>query len=337
MRERASLIACLIGAATLTSAFLLARVIWVARPGAAEVEAGGPQATTDKHSSLRDQLFGLRYVAYSPTGWNPENPKSVFPTDESLRKDLKVLREAGFDGLVTYGGRVSTATPRIAEELGFRGILLGVWNPNDVVEMEEIKLSARSNIVVGIIVGNEGLMFKRYDLQSLQNAMDTMKRATGKPVSTTEIIESYLTSGELIEWSDFLAPNAHPFFHGNEMKQPRRAVEWTYAAYQELSKRARSKPLLFKEVGLPSDGDVGLSEEYQAEYYALLQETDTKFVFFESFDCPWKNSGTVEPHWGLFRADRSPKPVVKVVMGRRLGRAFHSWLDSESLRYSKRR
>lgn len=57
-----------------------------------------------------------------------------------------------------------------------------------------------------------------------------------------------------------------------------------------------------------------LSEEDQAGYYALLMKSGVNFVFFEAFDCPWKNSGAIEHHWGLFRADRSPKSVVKVVM-----------------------
>jgi exo-beta-1,3-glucanase (GH17 family) len=264
--------------------------------------------------ALMDKLLRPRYIAYSPPNWNPDDPKAVFPTDESIRQDLQVLRNAGFDGLVTYGGNVSAAVPRVAEQVGFRGILLGVWDPTDAAEMEKVKLAARSFLVIGIIVGNEGLMFNRYNFESLKKAMNEMKRATGKLVSTTEIIESYMTSKALIEESDFLAPNAHPFFHGNEMRQPRRAAEWTTAAYRELSERARGKPLLFKEVGLPTDGDVGLSEENQASYYALLMESAVKFVFFEAFDCPWKNSEAIEPHWGLFRADRSPKSVVKVVM-----------------------
>jgi exo-beta-1,3-glucanase (GH17 family) len=268
----------------------------------------------EENETLRDRLFEPRYVAYSPTNWNPEAANAIFPSDESIRQDLQVLRRAGFDGLVTYGGRVSLVVPRIAEQIGFRGILLGVWDPTDSMEMENVKLAARSSLVVGIIVGNEGLMFNRYNLASLKKAMNEMKRATGKPVSTTEVIESYMTTKALIEESDFLLPNAHPFFHGNEMRQPRRAAEWTNAAYQELSQRACGKPLLFKEVGLPTGGDVGLSEENQAGYYALLMKSAVKFVFFEAFDCPWKSSGAVEPHWGLFRADRSPKSVVTVIM-----------------------
>lgn len=272
-----------------------------------------PGSTGKANRTLRDKLLEPRYIAYSPTNWNPEDPKAVFPSDESIRQDLQVLRRVGFDGLVTYGGNVSVAVPRVAEQIGFRGILLGVWDPNDSTEMEKVKLAARSALVVGIIVGNEGLMFNRYNLEALKRAMNEMKRATGKPVSTTEVIESYMTNKALIEESDFLAPNAHPFFHGNEMKQPSRAVEWTSAAYRELAQLARGKPLLFKEVGLPTDGDVGLSEENQAKYYALLMETDIKFVFFEAFDCPWKSSEGVEAHWGLFRADRSPKSVARVV------------------------
>jgi exo-beta-1,3-glucanase (GH17 family) len=271
------------------------------------------QLRNEAVSSLRDKLFQPRYIAYSPTNWNPEDRKAVFPSDESIRQDLQVLRAAGFDGLVTYGGAVSVAVPKIAEQTGFRGILLGVWDPNDSAEMEKVKLAARSSLVVGIIVGNEGLMFSRYNLESLKNAMNEMKRATGKPVSTTEVIESYMTTKALIEESDFLVPNAHPFFHGKEMKQPSRAAEWTSAVYRELLQLARDKPLLFKEVGLPSTGDVGLSEENQATYYSLLMKTEVKFVFFEAFDCPWKSSAAIESHWGLFRADRSPKHVVKVM------------------------
>lgn len=268
---------------------------------------------SEADNPLQVRLFQLRYVAYSPTNWNPEDPKAAFLAGKSIRQDLQVLREAGFDGLVTYGGSVSVAVLPVAEQMGFRGILLGVWDPNDAVEMERVRVAARNSLVVGIIVGNEGLMFNRYNLESLKKAMNEMKRATGKPVSTTEVIESYMTTKALIEESDFLVPNAHPFFHGNEMKQPGRAADWTSAAYRELLQRAGGKPLLFKEVGLPSEGDVGLSEENQAKYYDLLMNTEVKFVFFEAFDCPWKNSSAVEPHWGLFRTDRSAKAVVKVV------------------------
>jgi hypothetical protein len=39
---------------------------------------------------------------------------------------------------------------------------------------------------------------------ALAKAMDDMRDHTGKPVSTTEVIETYIMKKALIEWSDFL-------------------------------------------------------------------------------------------------------------------------------------
>jgi exo-beta-1,3-glucanase (GH17 family) len=280
---------------------------------------GVPTARETKggDEELRSKLFGIRWVAYAPTNWDPESSPPLVPSDDSIRKDLQVLREAGFDGLITYGAGL-TSIPKIAEQTDFQGLLQGVWNPNDPGEMQQAKkIAAGSGILVGIIVGNEGLMSRRYDLWSLQKAMEEMRRETGLPVSTTEIIESYYSKRELIDWSDFLAPNAHPFFHGRAMRDPVRAVEWTRRTFQEFGVEAGGKPVLFKEVGLPTAGDTGLSEKAQAQYYALLRQTEVKFAYFEAFNGPWKRGGAVEAHWGLFKADRSPKLAVRVITGKR--------------------
>lgn len=280
------------------------------------ISTGLPVALTDgqataKRAKLEQQLFSLRWVAYAPTNYNPQVSPPVIPSDESIQADLALLRQAGFDGLITYGASL-TAIPRIAEQIGFRGMLLGVWQPGNTTEMAQAKVAAKRDLVMGIIVGNEGLTFSRYKLATLQQAMEEMKRETGKPVSTTEIIEAYFGKPELIEWSDFLAVNAHPFFH--RVKEPRQAVAWTSKSYQNLLKRAQGKPLLFKEVGLPTAGEDGLSEEGQAQYYALLTATEVKFAWFEAFDGSWKSWGAVEPHWGLWRSDRRPKSVVRVIV-----------------------
>ncbi len=263
-----------------------------------------------RNEELEHQLFGLRWVAYAPTGYHPRVSPPVRPSDASLRADLEVLRKAGFDGLVTYGAELESI-PLIAEQVGFRGLLLGVWQPDNPKELAKAKAAAKHEIVVGIIVGNEGLTFSRYALASLRSAMEEIKRETGKPVSTTEVIESYFTKPELIAWSDFLAVNAHPYHHN--IRDAQRAVEWTVKSYENLLKRAAGKPLLFKEVGLPSAGAEGLSEETQAQYYTLLGQTRVRFVWFEAFDGPWKTWATAEPHWGLWRSNRRPKPVVRLI------------------------
>jgi exo-beta-1,3-glucanase (GH17 family) len=248
------------------------------------------------------------WVAYAPTHYNPGAKPPVLPTDESIRADLAVLHEAGFNGLVTYGAELPTI-PRIAQAVGFTAMLLGIWSPGDATELRNAKEAGRSPIVVGVIVGNEGLTFHRYTLPVLHGAMEQARREIGKPVSTTEVVVSYFTKPELTQWSDFLAVNAHPYFH--EIHDPVRAVEWTEKVYANLRRRYPDKEVLFKEVGIPTAAP-GLNEKAQYEYYGGLKNTSVKFVFFEAFDALFKN-GPTEQSWGIFHADRSPKPAVSLV------------------------
>lgn len=294
----------LIGVAVLTSLQRRAQVVTL--QGTSKVE---PQLS-EAQRTLRDRLERLRWIAYAPTNWNPASSPPVIPTEDSMRADLKVLRAAGFDGLVTYGASF-VSLPRLATEAGFSGMLLGVWDPRNKVELNQAKESSKTELVCGIIVGNEGLTFTRYNLSELRLAMEEMRRDTGKPVSTTEIFEKYAGIPEIIQLSDFLAVNAHPFFHG--VRDPKLAVEWTVAAYRDLAKLS-SKIVWLKEVGLPSGGEPGLSEKNQAEYYALLQKTEVRFCFFEFADQPWKSRpGSAENQWGLWSSKRLPKAVVRVI------------------------
>ncbi|HIE28043.1 TPA: hypothetical protein EYP66_12225 [Candidatus Poribacteria bacterium] len=272
---------------------------------------GGEQDSqaTSLSEDLKKQLVDIRWIAYAPTNFNPDPQHKLIPTDESIKADLEVLRNAGFDGLVTYGAELTTI-PRIAEEVGFRGMLLGVWAPNNADELAKAKEAAKSDIVLAVIVGNEGLMSNRYDFATLKRAVEEMAEATGKPITTTEVVELYTTNKELLKLGSFLAPNAHPYHYS--VKEPRQAVEWTVKTFKALQEHT-DKIILLKEVGLPTAGDTGLSEEAQAEYYRLLKDTKVNFVYFEAFDGPWKQGGKVEPHWGLFRSDRSAKPVIKVL------------------------
>ncbi len=271
-------------------------------------EASAPVANAPAVREDPSVLPKAVWVAYAPTHYYPAANPPVLPSEESIRADLGVLRAAGFNGLVTYGAQIPRI-PQIAQHLGFTAMLLGVWTPGDAGEMLLAEEAARSPIVVGIIVGNEGLTFHRYALPVLREAMDELRRKTGKPVSTTEVVESYFTKPELAEWSDFLAVNAHPYFH--EMRDPIKAAEWTANVYANIHQKFPDKEILFKEVGLPTAAR-GLSENSQYDYYRALKDTAVQFVFFEAFDALFKN-GPVEQSWGIFHADRSPKPVASLV------------------------
>jgi len=251
--------------------------------------------------SFQEKLLSYRWAAYSPTNCNPD--KGIKPPDESVKEDLLLLHKY-FDGIVTYGA--SDIIPQIAKEVGIKGILYGIWDPRNEEELAMARAAASNEIVLGYVVGNEGLD-ERYDYDTVKQVIKDLSLATGKPATTTEQVGDY-SNPRMLELGDWIFPNAHPYFYN--FKKPIEAVEWTERQNKKLTSKTE-KPVLFKEVGLPSAGDEGLSEENQAEYYKLLQETNVHFVYFEAFDKPWRTKPPVEPHWGLFRSDRTPKLVVE--------------------------
>jgi len=246
-------------------------------------------------------LLSLRWVAYSPTHSNPQ--RGIAPPSGSVQADLAVLRAAGFDGLVTYG-RLD-GLPGLAARAGFRKMLYGVWNPSDASEMDAAKRAGRDPLVLGFVVGNEG-MDSRYTYEAVRQSIETLRQATGKPVTTTEEVGDY-ADPKVRQLGDWLFPNVHPWYQ--RIGDPSLAVEWVERRFRRLTEWV-SKPVLLKEVGLPSAGDPAASEAKQAAFYRQLSRTQVKFVWFEAFDQPWKTQTPVEPFWGLFRADRTPKPVV---------------------------
>jgi exo-beta-1,3-glucanase (GH17 family) len=80
--------------------------------------------------------------------------------------------------------------------------------------------------------------------------MDEIRKATGKPVTTAEAIDRY-ADPVLLNFGDWVFPNAHPYFH--DRYDPAPAVRWTQGAFNELERRS-NRFVLFKEVGLPTAG-----------------------------------------------------------------------------------
>lgn len=255
-------------------------------------------------------LVAKLWVAYSPTNFNPIT--SQYPNEASLRSDLEKLVGINTHGIVTYGSEnILGQIPRIAKEVGIQKVLMGIWDP---LSSEEINnaMGAQQH-VDGYCIGNEGLNV-RYTLPNLESAIDSLRNQTDKPVTTTERLNDYYNSQELLDVGDWVFPNAHPFWSG--IIDPSLAVDWTVNQLNDISSRT-TRTVVFKEVGLPTEGGAGLSQQNQNEYYRKLETrlmnplaSHTRIVHFEAFDQPWKNSFPVEPHWGFFTSDRTPKMVA---------------------------
>ena len=258
--------------------------------------------------NLYEKLQAGRWVAYTPTHYDPN--QGIMPPLEEIRKDLDLLYETGFTGIVTYGANgVLSEVPALAREAGL-AVVMGIWMPGDLQETEAAVAAAP--YVDGYVIGNEGLFFGRYGLQTLEKAVMELRRKTCLPVTTTEVLSLYYTGEELLRLGDWVFPNAHPYWQG--ITDPMEAVIWTQDTFDSLKAKAGDLPVVLKEVGLPTAGAPKLSEYQQAEYYARLRESRVDFVYFESFDQPWKAEEGVGPHWGLFQADRSPKVVSGYVV-----------------------
>jgi exo-beta-1,3-glucanase (GH17 family) len=255
-------------------------------------------------------LAQTHWISYAPTHYYPGETPPVYPDIESLTADLNTLRAAGFDGLITYSAELGSI-PSLAEKVGFRWMLIGIWDPWSPKERLELLKAVKEHpkLIAGVIVGNEGMLSGRYTINSLCEAMNDLHRMTSKPVSSTEPVDWVLGERRLAECSSFLTVNAHPYFSNHV--EPEDAVRWTIMTWNAIRQRYPRMPLLFKEVGLPSRGAPGLSEESQKEYYQRLAHTEVVFSYFEAFDAdPRFKRGAIEQAWGLWRSDRTPKAIV---------------------------
>jgi exo-beta-1,3-glucanase (GH17 family) len=251
-------------------------------------------------------------VAYQPRGFR-EIPVVVYPTEGEVKQDLRLLRGAGFRGLVTYGAAdVLARVPKLARDAGFDGmIVMGVWDPKSREELDSAL--AQAEFVDGFSVGNEGLG-KRYTRNELAAAMTQLRLRSGKPVTTSERLEQYLEGAHadwLIDNSDWIFPITQPYWYGQ--RDPIGASRWIVSHYDYLT-ASSGKRVILKEVGFPTGGDSCCDEQGQSKLFELASASGVDFFFFEAFDQPFKAGHGVEGHWGLFRADGSAKRVIDWVM-----------------------
>jgi exo-beta-1,3-glucanase (GH17 family) len=248
-------------------------------------------------------LGGGRLVAYAPRGFDPASPRR--PSARALRADAESLAAVGFTAVTTYGSsRVLAPVCRFFKRRGFRTVLVGVWDPRD---RDEVRRAIRlQRCADGYVVGNEGLTFGRYSKAELSAAIERVRRATGRPVTTRETLTAYADDVGLLEVGDWVFPTIHPWYA--EKRAPQDACGWTIFAYRDLAARAPAGvPTVVAETGLPTDGTPPASEHYQRAFFLCVESRQVPFAYFEAFDQPWKRDDAVAPHWGLFRADGTPK------------------------------
>jgi exo-beta-1,3-glucanase (GH17 family) len=270
-----------------------------------------------------------RFVAYEPTSLRVVSGV-VSPADpEGIRADLRTLR-GKFDALITYDAvHGAEEIPRIASELRFRALIIGVWNPAAPGEVAAAIAAAQAfpQLVLGISLGNETLAFKRSDPQRLAAIIAAVRtRIPAVALTTTEpfhIFESQ-DSAPVRAQLDFLLVNVHPIFQPWFRGAPdATAAQFVVNVVKDLGAYGCG-PLLVKETGEPSaPADAGYTPARQASFYRELRQrfipdASRAFAYFAAFDEPWRESDAGPPgrhpedaHFGLYAAGREPKLAAR--------------------------
>src|SRR5579872_5466503 len=135
-----------------------------------------------------------RFFSYQPTAIHAVNGKLSDADDESITEDLVTLRP-WFDGLITYSAaNGAERVPDIASKLGFKAVVVGIFDIDSAAEIENALSAIRRNsrIVVGCVVGNETILAGRASWRDLSGAIAKVRAATGVAVSTTEPFAQFL-------------------------------------------------------------------------------------------------------------------------------------------------
>lgn len=294
---------------------------------------GLSQTTTSKDFSFLAALASdqpPKFITYTPSKLDPRNPannQSLFTSE--IRKDLEVLRPT-FDGLVLYGYH-EACTPRItaiAKSLKYRSIMLAIWDPKSTAEIDGVAALAElhaKDFELAVIVGNEGITFKRYEVEDLQIAVARLRASipASIPLSTSEPLVGY--EQEVVRnFGDFAAPNIHPVFD-HEKASAAEAAKWTREKATDLAAKCK-KPVIVKETGFPHAGKQ-YTPATQLDFWkayrqgGALQKSTIPGVWsfhnvaFEAFDLPWKSEASgleIEKSWGLFTSDRAPFPALEI-------------------------
>ncbi|MEX0840115.1 MAG: hypothetical protein WD034_11325 [Parvibaculum sp.] len=279
---------------------------------------------------LRDAMETGRFVAYQPTELKIWDGNPMQASEVSIRADLEALRP-WFDGLITYGAHSGAERiPAIAKELGYKAVIMGVWDTEDEIEIGNA-LAARQahpDIVVGISLGNEIVFGNRGNWADLKRAVEKMReRAPALPLTVTEPFATFLEpdAGPLLAELDFLAVNVHPVFEPWFADAP--PANWADFVVQVTSRLADETfcgPILVKETGVPTGpAEKQFDERKQAAFYkemakAMPPMRDRAFAWFAAFDAPWRvhdfhpvpGQHPEEAWWGLFTEDRRPKRAM---------------------------
>ncbi|MGB1756406.1 MAG: glycosyl hydrolase family 17 protein [Pseudomonadales bacterium] len=249
----------------------------------------------------------------------------LYASDAHSQTVLEVIRDEALNFTVMLGAYVTAEVNN--PECPWGGVysqqqLRENQRHNDTEIAELIRLSnAFSDSVVCVSIGNEAAVSWTDHRVPIPRLIEFANRVRNQVTQPVTFCENY------VPWQNELAPlaavldiisiHSYPVW---EYKSIEEGLEFTVENYQSVARAYPDHQVIITEAGWATASNgrgiepQQVSEPAQRQYFeALMQWSERAQVliyYFEAFDENWKGSAhPLEPekHWGLYRADRTPK------------------------------
>lgn len=196
-------------------------------------------------------------------------------------------------------------------------------NDRELVRM--IRLSRRFPAeVMALSIGNEASVDWNDHMVPVDRLVHFARLARARGRHPVTFCENYVPWTEklkpLARHLDVISVHTYPVW---EYKSIDEALAYTQENFYAVKGRYPDMPVIITEAGWttrsngrgidPHNANEALQARYYAELMAWTVSENILTFVFEAFDEPWKgspDSDEPEKHWGLFRLDRTPKPVM---------------------------
>ncbi len=275
-------------------------------------------------------------ICYGPHR-DGQRPGALSPSAAEMREDLRLM-ETHWNLLRVYGS-VEFTEVLLNVIRHYRldmKVMLGAWIAPDATDANRQEVDAAihlantyPDIVIAVCVGNETQVFWSAHRSSLDGLIEHVRRVRASvsvPVTVADDFAYWLepVSRKLAGEVDFITMHAHPMWNGIRLASALSWIKDRVSAVQALHSECT---VVLGETGwATSVHDQGEQaelikgvpgEDEQKQFYEAVRswaaEQRRAVFFFEAFDENWKGGmhpAEVEKHWGLYRADRSPKAAL---------------------------